>query len=80
MEQKIYYCPILKIVKRLLNKLILTKPRDSFSTESSTSIEGSWMMRITSLEAYNSFFIITVENNDFELYTFPDSKGGGISY
>ena len=29
----------------------------------------SWMIGLTSLEVYNSFFNITEENNKFELYT-----------
>ena len=38
------------------------------------------MIRITSLEVYNSVFEITEENNEFEVYTFPVSKIGGITY
>ena len=38
------------------------------------------MIRLTSLEVYNSRFIITEENNKFELYKISDEKTGGISY
>ena len=37
------------------------------------------MIELTSLDVYNSIFIIE-ENNKFELYKFPDSKSGGVSY
>ena len=38
------------------------------------------MKRLTSLECYNSIFILTEEKNKFDLYNFPDSKTDGISY
>ena len=37
------------------------------------------MIGLTSLEANNSIFNVTEENNKFELQKFPDSKSGGIS-
>ena len=43
-------------------------------------IEGSWMIGSTILEVYKSIFNVTEENNKFELYKFPNSKIGGISY
>ena len=47
----------------------LIKPRDTFSFKPLISIEGSWMIRLTSLEFYNSIFNIADQNNNFELYT-----------
>ena len=37
------------------------------------------MLRLTSLEVYNSIFNITQEINKFELFKFPDQKSGAIS-
>ena len=37
------------------------------------------MIGLTDLEVYNSIFNITEENNEFQLYKFPDDKIGGIS-
>ena len=41
----------------------LTKSRETFSFKTPISIDGSWILRITSLEVYNSFSNITDENN-----------------
>ena len=38
------------------------------------------MVGLTDLEAYNSIFNITEENNKFELFKFPEDKIGGFSY
>ena len=38
------------------------------------------MIELTDLEVYNSNFNISEENNNFELYKFPDEEAGGISY
>ena len=38
------------------------------------------MIRLTSLEVFNSIFNRTENNNIFELYKFPDGKSGGVSY
>ena len=38
------------------------------------------MIGLASLEVCNFIFNVTEENNRFELYKFPDSKGGGILY
>ena len=38
------------------------------------------MIGSTGLEVYNSIFIITEENNKFELYKIPDEKAGGVSF
>ena len=37
-------------------------------------------MGLTRLEVYNSIFNITEGNNKLELYIFPDSKIGDVSY
>ena len=37
----------------------LTKPRETFHFNPPISIEGSWMVGLTSLEVYNSMFVIT---------------------
>ena len=61
-------------------KFKLIKPRETFHFNPPILIEGSWMLGLTILEVYNSFFNITEENTKFELYNFTDSKIGGISY
>ena len=58
----------------------ITKPRETLHFIPPISIKGSWMIDVVNLEVYNSIFIITEENNKSELYKFPDSKIGGISY
>ena len=60
-------------------KFEMIKPRESFHFNPTISIEGSWMLRLTSLEVYNSTYNIT-KNKKLELYKFIDSKIGGISY
>ena len=47
----------------------IIKPRESFSFKKPISIEGSWMIGLTSLEVYNSIFNITEEKNKLKLYT-----------
>ena len=58
----------------------MTKPRKTFHFNPPIQVKGDWMLGLTDLEVYNSIFIITEENNKFELYKFPDEKSGGISY
>ena len=57
----------------------MVKPRKKFHFIPPISIEGSWMIGLTDLEVYNSFFTIPEKNKKIELYKFPDSKIGGIS-
>ena len=45
-----------------------TKSRETFDFSPPLSIEGSWMIGLISLEVNNSTFIITEENNKFQLY------------
>ena len=47
----------------------LTKSTEAFSFKASISNEGSWMLRLKSLELHNSIFNITEQNNKVELYT-----------
>ena len=58
----------------------MTKPREKFHFKPPIQIKGDWMIGLTDLEINNSIFIITEENNKFELYKFPDEKAGGVTY
>ena len=58
----------------------MIKPRGIFHFKPPIQVKGDWMVRLTDLEIYNSFFNKTDENNQFELYNFPEDKIGGISY
>ena len=58
----------------------MVKSRETFHFKPPIRIKGDWMIGLTNLEVYNSIFNITEENNNFELYKFPDEKAGGISY
>ena len=57
----------------------LIQSKQTFHFKPPIPIEGSWMIRLTDLEVYNSIFNITEENIKFELYKFPDEKAGGVS-
>ena len=50
-------------------EFVPTEPKRTFQFSPPTSVEGSWMVGLTSLEVYKSIFNITEENNKFELYT-----------
>ena len=58
----------------------MTKPIESFHFNRPIEVKEDWMIGLTSLEVYNSIINITQENNNFELYKFPDEKAGGVSY
>ena len=58
----------------------MIKPRETFHFNIPISIEGDWMMGITSSEVFNSNINITEENNNFKFYNFLDEKSGGVSY
>ena len=45
----------------------IIKPRETFSFKPPISIEGCWMIGITSLELYNSTFHSTKERNKFKM-------------
>ena len=47
----------------------MTKPREKYHFKPPIPIQGSWMIGLTDLEVYNSLFIITEENNEFDFYT-----------
>ena len=67
-----------KVEETLEFKMIQSK--ETFHFKPPIPIEGSWMIGLTDLEIHNSNFIMTDENNKFELYKFLDEKAGGISY
>ena len=52
------------------------QPKQTFHFKPPISIEGSWMIGLTSLEVYNSVYNITEENNKFELYRDDSRKFG----
>ena len=54
----------------------MTKPKQTFLFKPPISIEGSWMIGLTSLEVYNSVFNIKEENNKFEIYRDSSNKFG----
>ena len=58
----------------------MIKPRETFHFKPPIQVKVDWMIGLTDLEVYNSIFNITEQNNNFELYKFPDGKSGGISY
>ena len=47
----------------------MIKPREPFHFNPPTQIKGDWMLGLKDLEVYNSIFILTKEDNKFELYT-----------
>ena len=47
----------------------MIKPRETFHFNQPIHIKGDWMLGLTDLEVYKSIFLITKENNKFELYT-----------
>ena len=58
----------------------MIKPRETFHFNPPVEVKENWMLGLVDLEVYNSIFNITEKNNKFDLYNFPDSKIGGISY
>ena len=54
----------------------MIKPRETFHFKPPIQINGDWMIGLTDLEVYNSFFNITEENNKFDVYNFPVEKFG----
>ena len=57
-----------------------TKSRATFHFNPPVEVKEEWMIGLTALEVYSSYFNITEEYNKFEFYRFPDSKSGGVSY
>ena len=58
----------------------MIKPRETFHFITPIQIKGEWMIRLTDLEVYNSFFIIKERNNKFELFKYPDGESVSASY
>ena len=58
----------------------MNRSKQTFHFNPPIQVKGDWMIGLTGLEVYNSIFNITIDNNKFELYKFPDEKRGGISY
>ena len=58
----------------------MNKSRETFHFKPPIQVKGDWMIGIKDLEVYNSFFIITEENDKLQLYKFTDEKSGGITY
>ena len=58
----------------------LTRPRKTIHFHPPVQIKGDWMLGLTDLEVYSSFFNITEENNKFELYKLPVSEIGDVLY
>ena len=52
----------------------MIKPRETFLFKPSIWVKGDWMLGLVGLEVYNFIFHITKENNNFELYKFPDEN------
>ena len=47
----------------------LAKQREKFRFKPPNKVEGSWMLKLTSLEVHKSIFKRTEENYKFEIYT-----------
>ena len=58
----------------------MIKPRETFHFKPPIQVKGDWMIGLTDLEVYYSFFEITEENNKLQLYNIPDEKAGGVTY
>ena len=58
----------------------MAKPKETFHFKPSIQINGDWLIGLTDLEINNSIFNITEENNNVQLYKFPDEKAGGVTY
>ena len=58
----------------------MIKPRETFHFNPPIQIKGDWLLRLKSFGVYNSVFTLTEENNKFELFEYPDSRIGGVSY
>ena len=58
----------------------IIKQRETFHFNPPVEVKEDWVIGSTDLEVYTSLFNITEEKNKFELFKFPDEKGGGVSY
>ena len=53
----------------------MIQSKQTFHFKPPIQVKGDWMIRLTSLEVYNSIFNITNENNKFDLYRETDKFG-----
>ena len=58
----------------------MAKPRETVHFNTPVEVKEDWMIGLISLEVHSSIFKITEENNEFQLYIFPDEKVCGFSY
>ena len=58
----------------------MTKPTKTFLFNPPIQAVEDWMIGLTEIKVYNSFFNIAEEINKFEFYKFPDEKSSGVSY
>ena len=58
----------------------MIKTRETFHFNPPVEVKEDWVLGLIDLEVYNSIFIIIEQNDNFELYKFPDEKAGGTSY
>ena len=56
------------------------RSKQTFHFKPPIPIQGSWMIGLTDLDAYNSIFNITEHNNKIQLYRFLAEEAGGVSY
>ena len=54
----------------------MNRSKETFHFKPPISIKGEWMIGLTDLEVYNSTFIVTEENNKFEIYRDMSDKFG----
>ena len=54
----------------------MIKPKETFHFKPPIQIRGDWMIGLTDLEVYNSFFNITEENIKFDIYRDSSNKFG----
>ena len=52
----------------------MSKPTETFHFKPSIQVKENWMLGLVDLEVYNSIFIITEENNKFEIYRDTPTK------
>ena len=45
----------------------MTKQKKSFSIDVALELSAQWMMEVTSLEVYNTVYVITTINNKLEI-------------
>ena len=58
----------------------MNKPRESFHFNPPVEVKENWMFGLVDLEVYNTLFIVTENNNELQIYNFPDGTADGVSY